>query len=117
VIHGPPRSGKSRAARQAACSEFGDIPAIVPVDADGLRWLADHELDVKLSAPEVCLWLDRLDRFFGVLDVATLESLIGASSPKVRIVGTIRTHDWNSLLAAGGQQCDRNPRPYLVNAP
>ena len=102
VIHGPPRCGKSRAAREAACDEFGGIPAIVPVDAAGLQWLADHELDVKLPAPEVCLWLDGRDRYLDVLNVATLESLSAASSPRVRIVTTIATHDWNSMLAAGG---------------
>ncbi len=106
VVHGPARCGKSRAAREAACRAFGDIPAIVPVDADGLRWLADHELDVKLPSAEVCLWLDGLDRFFDVLNVAALESLTALSSPKVRLVTTIRTHEWNSLLADGGQQCE-----------
>lgn len=106
VVHGPARCGKSRAAREAACRAFGPIPAIVPVDADGLQWLADHELDVKLPSAEVCLWLDGLDRFFDVLNVATLESLIAMSSPTVRLVTTIRTHEWNSLLADGGQRCE-----------
>ena len=85
---------------------FGDVPAIVPVGADGLRWLADHDVDAKLEAPEVCLWLDGLDRFFDALDVPTLETLTAVSSRKVRIVATIRTGPWESLLHDAGQQCE-----------
>ena len=106
VVHGPARSGKSRAVREAACKEFGDIPAIVPVGSDALRWLADHDVDAKLEAPEVCLWLDALDRYFDVLDVPTLETLTAVSSRKVRIVATVRTGQWEALLRQGGQRCE-----------
>jgi hypothetical protein len=106
VVHGPARAGKSRALREAAGDLFGDLPAIVPVGSDGLRWLADHDVDAKLDAPEVCLWLDGLDRFFDALDVPTLETLTAVSSRKVRIVATIRTGQWEALLREGGQQCE-----------
>ena len=106
VVLGPARAGKSRALREAACELFGDVPAIVPVGSDGLRWLADHDVDAKLDAPEVCLWLDGLERFFDALDVPTLETLTAVSSRKVRIVATIRTGQWESLLRGGGQQCE-----------
>jgi hypothetical protein len=106
VVHGPARAGKSRALREAACQVFGDVPVIVPVGADGLRWLADHDVDAKLDAPEVCLWLDGLDRFFEALDVPTLETLAAVSSRNVRIVATVRTEQWESLLSEGGQQSE-----------
>ncbi|HXO08450.1 MAG TPA: hypothetical protein VN880_10475 [Solirubrobacteraceae bacterium] len=106
VVHGPARSGKSRALREAACKEFGEIPAIVPVGSDALQWLADHDVDAKLEAPEVCLWLDALDRYFDVLDVPTLETLTAVSSRKVRIVATVRTGPWETLLRQGGQRCE-----------
>jgi hypothetical protein len=106
VVHGPARSGKSRALREAACKEFGEIPAIVPVGSDALLWLADHDVDAKLEAPEVYLWLDALDRYFDVLDVPTLETLTAVSSRKVRIVATVRTGPWETLLRQGGQRCE-----------
>ncbi len=106
VVLGPARAGKSRALREAACELFGDVPAIVPVGSEGLRWLADHDVDAKLDAPEVCLWLDGLERFFDALDVPTLETLTAVSSRKVRIVATIRADQWEALLRGGGQQCE-----------
>jgi hypothetical protein len=35
--------------------------------AGGAGAAADHDVDSKLDAPEVCLWLDGLDRFFDAL--------------------------------------------------
>lgn len=106
LVHGPARAGMSRAATEAARRAFGDVPAIVPVDAAGLRWLADNDYNAKLPAPTICLWLDGLERFIETLDPPTVDSLKAASRPDVKVVATIRTKEWNEFLAANGQDAE-----------
>src|SRR6266567_1375105 len=96
----------SRAATEAARRAFGDLPAIVPVNAAGLRWLADNDYDAKLPAPTICLWLDGLERFIEALDPPTVDSLNAASRPDVKVVATVRSKEWNELLAANGQDAE-----------
>ncbi|MEA2212753.1 MAG: hypothetical protein QOF83_2701 [Solirubrobacteraceae bacterium] len=50
VVHGGPRVGKSHAAARAAGESLGDIPVIVPFDADGLRALQDNCFDARLRS-------------------------------------------------------------------
>jgi hypothetical protein len=103
VVHGPARAGKSRAAAEAARRTLAELPEIVPLNADALRSLADGSVKLKLhDEPRICLWLDGLDRFIDALDSRALQSL-GKLARDVRIVATIRTEEWEELLAGTGQ--------------
>jgi hypothetical protein len=117
VVHGGPRVGKSHAAARAAGESLGDIPVIVPFDADGLRALQDNCFDARLRSRHrrVCVWLDGLDRFIGALDPRVLRRRTGGSvrqlgwaitgrNRDIKLVATIRTEEWNRLLAGVGQE-------------
>jgi hypothetical protein len=106
IVHGPPRCGKSRAAANAAASVLAEVPAIIPLDAPSLNSLLDGGVDLPLTHPELCLWLDGLDRFTGVLDPCSIESAQTASKPAARIVATVRTDDWTKLLDGTGQDSE-----------
>lgn len=103
VLHGPPGAGKSRAASEAGRAAFGGFPVIVPVSADALRWFADSGVKLDLPEPRICLWLDGLERFIEALDPPALESLDGLGSD-VTVVATIRTEEWETLLAGTDQK-------------
>ena len=102
VVHGPAGAGKSRSAAEAAARKLPAVPAIVPVDPEALQSLADS--GVRLNGPEerVCLWLDGLDRFIGVLDPRVNESLESLAGD-VKVVATIRTEQWAEFLGGTGQ--------------
>ncbi len=105
VVHGPPGAGKSRAASDAACRVIAEVPAIVPLNAEALRSLADGSVELNLHQSQICVWLDGLDRFIEALDSSALQSLDGLA-PEVKIVTTIRTEQWDELLNGTGQQSD-----------
>jgi len=103
IVHGPAGCGKSRAASHAAAVALPDVPAIIPLDAPSLNSLLDGGVDLPLTHHELCLWLDGLDRFTGVLDPCSVESAQTASKPAARIVATVRTDDWATLVSGTGQ--------------
>ena len=105
VVHGPSGAGKSRAAAEAGRRVLAGVPAIVPLNADALRSLADGSVRVRLDEPSICLWLDGLDRFVEAIDARALQSL-GKVAREVRIVATIRTEKWTELLSGSGQQSE-----------
>jgi hypothetical protein len=105
IVHGPARSGKSRAAAEAARAVLGDVPAVIPVDSDGLRGLADGSVTLGLREAVVCLWLDGLDRFVEALDCRAVRALEKLEELVV-IVATIRSTEWNEMLDGTGQSTD-----------
>ena len=106
IVHGPARCGKSRAASHAAATELPDVPAVIPLDAPSLHSLLDGGVDLPLSHPELCLWLDGLDRFTEVLDACSVESAQTNSSPSARIVATVRSEEWTALVTGSGQNSE-----------
>jgi len=105
VVLGPARAGKSRAASEAAREVLADVPAIVPLNADALRWFADAGIPLNLPEARMCLWLDGLDRFVAALDPLALQTL-RAQADDVRIVATIRSDEWEKLLGGTGQESE-----------
>ncbi|HEY5318389.1 MAG TPA: hypothetical protein VIJ20_10440 [Solirubrobacteraceae bacterium] len=105
VVLGPPGAGKSRAAGEAARRVLADLPAIVPLNVDALRSLADGSVDLTVPEPRMCLWLDGLDRFIDALDLLTLQTLEGLAG-KWTLVASIRTEPWADLLSGTGQSSE-----------
>jgi hypothetical protein len=103
IVHGPARCGKSRAASQAASQSLGDIPAVIPLDADALGSMLDGGVCLPVAQQRICLWLDGLDRFMSVLDPCSLAALDKVGKPEIMIVATIRTEQWTELVDANGQ--------------
>jgi hypothetical protein len=103
IVHGPARCGKSRAASHAASQSLGDIPAVIPLDADSLGSMLDGGVYLPVAQPRICLWLDGLDRFTSVLDPCSLAALGKVRKPEIMIVATIRTEQWTELVDASGQ--------------
>jgi hypothetical protein len=106
IVHGPAGCGKSRAASHAAAGALADVPAVIPLDAPSLNSLLDGGVDLPLSYPELCLWLDGLDRFTGVLDPCSVDSVQTASRPAARIVATVRSDEWTTLVTGTGQDSE-----------
>jgi hypothetical protein len=106
IVHGPAGCGKSRAVSHAAASELPDVPVVIPLDAPSLTSLLDGGVDLPLSHPELCLWLDGLDRFTGVLDACSVENAQTSSKPSARIVATLRSDEWRQLITGTGQDSD-----------
>ena len=105
IVHGPPRGGKSRAAGEAARRQLTDLPAIIPLNADALRSLANGSVELTVPEPRMCLWLDGLDRLIDALDPLSLEA-VDALGEKWTVVTTIRTAQWEDLLAGTGQDSE-----------
>ncbi len=79
---------------------------MIPLDAPSLNSLLYGGVDLPLTHDELCLWLDGLDRFTGVLDPCSIESAQTASKPSARIVATVRTEDWTTLVGGTGQDSE-----------
>jgi hypothetical protein len=103
LLYGPARAGKTRTAVEAARRALGDAAVIVPCDADALELLLDRNLRLDIPESGIVLWLDGLERFAEALDARTLDRLLGLAEP-IKVVATIRTEDWEALLAASGQR-------------
>ena len=106
IVHGPAGCGKSRAISHAAAAELPNVPVVIPLDAASLHSLLDGGVDLPLSQPELCLWLDGLDRFTEVLDACSVESAQTSSRPSARIVATLRTDEWTALVGGTGQKSE-----------
>jgi hypothetical protein len=106
IVHGPAGCGKTRAVSHAAAAELPDVPAVIPLDAPSLHSLLDGGVDLPISHPELCLWLDGLDRFTAVLDPCSVESAQTASRPSARIVATLRSDEWTHLVTGTGQDSE-----------
>jgi hypothetical protein len=106
IVHGPAGCGKSRAVSQAAAAELPEVPVIIPLDAPSLDSLLDGGVDLPLSHPELCLWLDGLGRFTEVLDPCSVESAQTGSKPSARIVATLRSDEWTALVTGTGQDSE-----------
>lgn len=106
IVHGPAGCGKSRAASHAAAAELPEVPAVIPLDAPSLHSLLDGGVDLPVSHPELCLWLDGLDRFTAVLDPCSVESAQTSSHPSARIVATLRSDEWTQLVTGTGQDSE-----------
>lgn len=105
LVLGPPRAGKSRAALEAARHAVGeDAWLIVPRDADGLRAVAgvDPPPGGVLEEDSV-LWLDGLERYVEALDAGVLDRILGQHPPPA-VVATMRSADYDELLAAAGEK-------------
>ena len=61
LVVGPPRSGKSRTAFEAARRVLGDRAVMIPVDGSALSALVDEELSG--FGADAVWWLDDLERF------------------------------------------------------
>jgi hypothetical protein len=106
IVHGPAGCGKSRAISHAAAAELPDVPVVIPLDAPSLNSLLDGGVELPLPHPELCLWLDGLDRFTEVLDPCSVESAQTASKPAARIVATLRSDEWTALVHGTGQDSE-----------
>jgi hypothetical protein len=101
LVLGPPRAGKSRTALEAA---DGDAWLIVPRDAAGLRAIADvHPPPGAVLAEDTVLWLDDLERYVEALDAGVLDRILGYEPPPA-VVATMRTDEYDALLAAAGER-------------
>lgn len=105
VVHGPAGAGKSRAASEAARRTLSGVPAIVPLNAEALRSIADSGLRLNGRESHVCVWLDGIDRFVDVLDPRVLDTLQGLA-PDTKIVTTVRTDQWRELLSGTGERSE-----------
>jgi hypothetical protein len=106
IVHGPPGCGKSRASVQAASQELKDILAVIPLDSQALRLLLDDGIKLSGSQQQLCLWLDGLDRFVDALDPCSLSTLEKVQDHEIRIVGTIRTEQWEELVCGSSQRSE-----------
>jgi hypothetical protein len=120
VVRGPIGCGKSRAAAEAASRVWQGVPVLVPFDAEGLRRLQDDEFDIKLIPRDrgVCVWLDGLNRFLGVLDTRALtprrrnpavrlaRGLSRRGDYPARLVATIRDEQWASVRGGTDQRSE-----------
>jgi hypothetical protein len=103
LVLGPPLAGKSRGALEAARGALGDRAwLIVPRDADGLRAVAEAypPPGAQLQGDSV-LWLDSLERYVDGLDAGVLDGILGYDPPPA-VVATMRSADYDQLLAAAG---------------
>ncbi len=107
VVRGPSACGKSKAAADAAARVWPSVAGIVPFNADGLGTLQDEEFHIGADRCDngICLWLDDLDRFLGVLDTRSLtprrrKTAVGRRltrrDPQApRLIATVRSERWD----------------------
>jgi hypothetical protein len=106
LVHGPPGCGKSRATAEAARQVLGSLKTIVPVDSDAIASLADGTVTVDGAGTDAYLWLDGLDRFMDKLDPGSIRAFDTATDPRIRIVATIRSDQWNEMVHGCGPQTE-----------
>src|SRR6202044_2833873 len=99
--------GKSKAAADAAARVWPSVAGLVPFNADGLGTLQDEEFHIGVDRCDngICLWLDDLDRFLGVLDTRSLtprrrktalgRRLTRRDPQAPRLIATVRSERWD----------------------
>ena len=105
LVYGPPRAGKSRTALEAATRALPDTVIIAPSGSAGLKELLDLDPPMKPRAAQAVLWLDSLERYHDGIDPTMFDMLEDLDVP-VTIVGTVRTGDYEKLLASSGERGD-----------
>ena len=105
LVVGPARSGKTRAAYEAARRSAPDRRVLVPEDGGALSQLVEDR-SLRLSARDI-LWLDDLERFLPHLGPAELRLLVAGGGS---VVATLRTPAYRELLEAGGERGERGRR-------
>jgi hypothetical protein len=105
LVVGPPRSGKSRTAFEAARRVLGDRAAMIPVDGSALSALVDEELSG--FGADAVWWLDDLERFVDHIGGTELAVLLGRG---LTVVATVREERWDEMLHADGDGGERGRR-------
>jgi hypothetical protein len=105
LVVGPPRSGKSRTAFEAARRVLGDRAAMIPVDGSALSALVDDELSG--FGADAVWWLDDLERFLDHIGGTELAVLLDQG---LTVVATVREERWNEMLQADGDGGERGRR-------
>jgi hypothetical protein len=100
VIFGPPLSGKTRAAWEAAQLCLQDAKLLVPCTADALTALADSKLALSKDVP-ILLWLDDCRQYRGAMRADTMFRLL-SKWPKMRVLATARTDDYDAMISGNG---------------
>jgi len=78
---------------------------IAPTDGDALGELLALDRPLEPHASHAVLWLDGLERFLGGLGDERFDALAAATVP-LTVVATIRTTDYEALLAASGETAE-----------
>lgn len=101
LVVGDARAGVSRTAYEAARTKLKGVPVLAPRTPEALCDLLALSPPLQPQADQVLVWLDGLDRFAEVLDIESLDALLGLARD-VTVVATIRRADWHAWLLASG---------------